>query len=60
MPQRFALLAVLAFGYFATRVLGQRASFTVGTATAAAGRKPTVTFKFRPGSMPLPTFRSLS
>jgi predicted deacylase len=39
MLQRFALFVVVAVGCFATNALGQRAAFTVGTATAAAGQR---------------------
>jgi predicted deacylase len=39
MLQRFALFIVVSLGYFATSALGQRAAFTVGTATASAGQR---------------------
>jgi predicted deacylase len=49
MPQRFALLVVVALGSLATSVLGQRASFTVGTATAPAGQKANGYLQVPPG-----------
>jgi uncharacterized protein len=41
MLQRFAVLLIAAFSCFTTSAVGQRASFSVGTATAAVGQKST-------------------